>query len=265
MRPLIGVPCQGNLRSKYHRFCVAKSYCRALNAAGGAPVLLPLLDDSEAMLDVYERLDGLLLAGGGDIAPHHFGETRFTRLMGVDPPRDRAELLLARRAVEDGLPLLAICRGIQVLNVALGGTLYQDIATQIPQALRHDFHPEHARNYLGHGVWVKPETRLADILGEESREVNSFHHQSIKGVPMALQVTASAPDGVTEAVETQGQAFVVGVQWHPEELIEDDPRMRRLFEAFIDEARTARRHCRRPGVVPAASLLRSQGASAAES
>jgi putative glutamine amidotransferase len=138
MRPLIGIPCAGNLRSKYRRYCAGKRYCHVVEMAGGAPVLLPLLKN-ETLLDLYQRLDGLLLVGGGDIAPRHFGEVRQVRLISVDPPRDRAELELIRRAVGDDLPLLAICRGVQVLNVALGGTLYQDIATQLPSALRHNF------------------------------------------------------------------------------------------------------------------------------
>ncbi len=235
MRPLIGVPCQGNLRSRYRRYCVGQSYCRALQVAGGAPVLLPLLDD-ETLLAAYQRLDGLLLAGGGDIAPHHFGEVRQAKLSSVDPPRDRVELLLARQAVSDDLPLLAICRGHQVLNVALGGTLYQDIVTQTPQALRHNFHPEYPYNYLGHEVRIEPGTHLADILGAGRLGVNSFHHQSAKDVARGFRVTASAPDGVVEAIEARDKRFVIGVQWHPEELVADDPRMKHLFEAFVSEA-----------------------------
>jgi putative glutamine amidotransferase len=242
MRPLIGIPCEGNLRSKRLRFSIFQSYCRALFTVGCVPVLLPLPDDEEALLDVYERLDGLLLAGGGDILPRHFGETRSARLRGVDRPRDRAELLLASHAVSDDKPLLAICRGIQILNVALGGTLYQDIHAEIPQALRHDFAPEHPRNYLGHEVWVRPGSRLADILGAEHLGVNSFHHQSVKAVPPGLRVAASSPDGVIEGIEAPDKRFIVGVQWHPEELVEDDPRMRRLFEAFVEEARGTLRH-----------------------
>jgi putative glutamine amidotransferase len=242
MRPLIGIPCDGNLRSTRRRYSLGQRYCRALFTVGCAPILIPLLDDDEVLLDTYQRLDGLLLAGGGDIAPHYFGQTRSARLRSVDLPRDRAELFLARQAVRDDLPLLAICRGIQILNVALGGTLYQDIPAQIPQALRHDFHPEHSRNYLGHEVWVRPGTRLADILRAERLGVNSFHHQSVKAVPPGLRVAATAPDGVIEAVEAQHKRFIVGVQWHPEELVEDDPRMRRLLEAFVEEARGALRH-----------------------
>ena len=121
-------------------------------------------------------------------------------------------------------------------------TLYQDISVQIPHALRHDFHPEHSRNYLGHEVCTKPGTRLASILGGERFGVNSFHHQSIKGVAPGLQVTAYAPDGVIEAVEAQDSRFIIGVQWHPEDLIDDNSRMRQLFEAFVEEARGTLRH-----------------------
>jgi len=234
MRPLIGIPCQGNLRSAYRRFCVGQSYCRALEMAGGAPVLIPLLSDEQALWDIYQRLDGLLLAGGGDIAPHHFGQVRTAKVSYVDPPRDRVEMLLVRRAVADDLPVLAICRGIQVLNVALGGTLYQDIPSQIPHALRHNFHPDHPRNFLGHEVVVQDETRLAHILGASCIRVNSFHHQAVKEVSSELCVAAFAPDGVIEAVEAQDRRFVVGVQWHPEELVRDDPRMVRLFKALVE-------------------------------
>ncbi|MBC7260925.1 MAG: gamma-glutamyl-gamma-aminobutyrate hydrolase family protein [Chloroflexi bacterium] len=247
MRPLIGIPCQGNLRSAYRRFCVGQSYCRALEMAGGAPVLIPLLSDVQALWDIYQRLDGLLLAGGGDIAPHHFGQARTAKVRYVDPPRDRVEMLLVRRAVEDNLPVLAICRGIQVLNVALGGTLYQDIPTQIPHALRHNFHPDHPRNYLGHEVEVQPGTRLAGILGSTRVGVNSFHHQALKEVSPRLSVAAFAPDGVIEAVEAQDEQFVLGVQWHPEELVEDDPKMKHLFEVFVEEV--GRDACHGSGVV----------------
>lgn len=234
MRPLIGIPCQGNLRTAYRRFCVGQSYCRALEMAGGAPVLIPLVEDEQALLDIYQRLDGLLLAGGGDIDPHHFRQVRMAQVRYVDPPRDRVEMLLVRRAVKDDLPVLAICRGIQVLNVALGGTLYQDIPSQIPYALRHNFHPDYPRNHLGHEVEIKHDTRLAHIVGSQRVGVNSFHHQAVKEVAPILSVAAFAPDGVIEAVEAQDRRFVLGVQWHPEELVKDDPRMMRLFEALIE-------------------------------
>lgn len=235
MRPLIGIPCAGNVRSRtgYCRYVVGQIYCRALEIAGGAVVLVPLLENEQALFDIYQRLDGLLLAGGGDVAPHHFGQKRMARLSSVDTARDRVELLLTRRAFDDGLPLLAICRGVQMLNVALGGTLFQDIPAQIPGALRHNFHPDHPRNYLGHEVEIERGTRLADILGSLRVGVNSFHHQSVQAVAPVLRVSALAPDGVIEALESPERRFVLGVQWHPEELVWDDGRMRRLFEAFV--------------------------------
>lgn len=236
MRPLIGIPCQGNLRTAYRRFCVGQSYCRALEMARGAPVLIPLVEDEQVLLDIYQRLDGLLLAGGGDIAPHHFRQVRMAQVRYVDPPRDRVEMLLVRQAVEDDLPVLAICRGIQVLNVALGGTLYQDIPSQIPKALRHNFHPDHPRNHLGHEVEIKQGTRLADILQTGCVGVNSFHHQALHQVADVLQAVAVAPDNVTEAVEAPDRRFVLGVQWHPEDLVEDNPKMKYLFEVFVEEA-----------------------------
>jgi len=242
MRPLIGIPCSGNLRSRtnYRSFGVGQSYCRVLELAGGAPVLIPLLEDEEALQDIYDRLDGLLLAGGGDIEAHHFGEKRLARMSGIDPARDRVELWIARRAVENDLPVLGICRGVQLLTVALGGTLFQDIPAQIPGATRHNFHPDHPRDYLGHEVVVRQGTRLADILGAARMEVNSFHHQSVRSTPPALQVSASAPDGVVEAVEAPDKRFVLGVQWHPEELVGDDPGMMRLFTTLVEEAGTSR-------------------------
>ncbi len=238
MRPLIGIPCAGNLRSRtnYRRFAIGKSYCHAIELAGGAPVLIPLLEDEQALQAVYAQLDGLLLAGGGDIEPRHFSQKPLTRLGGVDRSRDRVELLLTRRAFEDDLPILAICRGVQMLAVALGGTLIQDIPAQIPGALRHDYHHGHARNYLGHEIAVERGTRLADILATETTGVNSLHHQSVQSTPPAIRVAARAPDGVIEAIEAPGRRFALGVQWHPEELRDDDPRMARLFTTLVEVA-----------------------------
>lgn len=242
MRPLIGIPCSGNVRShaNYRRFAVGQSYCHAVELAGGAPILIPLLREEEALQAIYDRLDGLLLAGGGDIETHHFGQKRWAKLGGADPPRDRVELWLTRRAFADNLPILAICRGVQMLAVALGGTLVQDIGTQISGALRHNFHPDYPRNYLGHEVEVDSGTLLASILATDRIQVNSFHHQSVQDVPPVLRVTARAPDGVIEALEAPRKRFVVGVQWHPEDLVGDDPRMARLFAAMMEAA--ANRH-----------------------
>jgi putative glutamine amidotransferase len=130
--------------------------------------------------------------------------------------------------------LLAICRGIQLLNVALGGSLYQDIAAQIPGAERHDWYPGYPRNRLSHEVAVTPQTRLAALLGDGSLRVNSLHHQALKEVPPGLTVVARAPDGIVEAVEIADHPFALGVQWHPEELAEGDIRAQRLFDALVE-------------------------------
>jgi putative glutamine amidotransferase len=242
MRPLIGIPCSGNVRShtNYRRFAVGQSYCRALELGGGAPILIPLLEDEQALRAIYTRLDGLLLAGGGDIEPYHFGQKRLAKLGDVDRARDHVELLLARQAFEDDLPTLAICRGIQLLAVALGGTLIQDIPAQVPGALRHNFRPDHPRNHLGHEVVAERGSHLADVLGAERTGVNSFHHQSVLDVPPTLHVTAHAPDGVVEAVEAPSKRFMLGVQWHPEDLVGDDPKMMHLFTSLVEVAAASR-------------------------
>lgn len=237
MRPLIGIPGFTSRRPGYaERLCVKREYCDAVHAAGGAPVLVPLLDDDLTLMDIYGRLDGLLLAGGGDIEPHHFGQTRQARLTQLDVPRDRTELFLTRRAVEDALPMMAVCRGVQMLNVALGGTLYQDISTQIPNALQHKYPSTCQRSFLAHEVLVQPATRLSAILGNGRIPVNSFHHQSPWRIAAGLRACAHAPDGVIEALESADDRFLLGVQWHPEDLYGSDMRMLRLFEAFVQAA-----------------------------
>ena len=239
--PIIAIPCRNDTSGRFHNLPlqgVGQSYLSALIAAGGVPVLLPLGLDEPHLFRALGRADGLLLAGGVDIAPALFGEEPHPRLGAVDTERDATEMALARRALETGIPLLAICRGIQVLNVAAGGTLYQDIASQVPDALKHDcFYPAHPRDHIAHTVEVAPDSRLAAIAGGDgSVPVNSLHHQSIKAVGAGLRVVATAPDGIIEAVEGTGSAWAVGVQWHPEELAADRPDMRRVFRAFVEAA-----------------------------
>jgi len=213
---------------------MGQAYCRAVQAAGGLPVIIPLTDDLALIEATVQALAGLLLAGGGDVDPAAYGEEPLPGVAGIDPLRDRLELWLSRRALDADLPLLAICRGVQVLNVASGGTLYQDVVSQHPGAIRHSFRSEHPRSYLGHSVSIERHTRLAGILGEGSVPVNSLHHQAVKTVAPGLRAVASAPDGIVEALEHPGHRFAIGVQWHPEELIEQDVRMLRLFVAFVE-------------------------------
>lgn len=214
-----------------------EAYVRALIRAGAAPFLLPPLTDPSLLHHLYEQLDGVLLPGGMDVDPSRYGEPPHEKCDPSCREQDEAELTLARWAVADQVPLLAICRGIQVLNVALGGSLYQDIQAQVPGAKKHDRSPDQPRDHLSHRVTVAPGTRLHSILGVSSLPVNSMHHQALKNVAAGLIVAARALDGIIEAVEIGEHPFAVAVQWHPEELIDDSPHALRLFEAFVEECR----------------------------
>jgi putative glutamine amidotransferase len=156
----------------------------------------------------------------------------------VDPDRDRVELQFARWAIAEGKPVFGLCRGLQIVNVALGGTLYQDIAAQFSGAIKHDCFPTagYARDHLAHEVTVSAGSRLGTLIGAASLRVNSMHHQAVKELAPGLLPSAVAPDGVVEAVESPDQPFLLGVQWHPESLVERDLRMRRLMAGFVEAA-----------------------------
>jgi putative glutamine amidotransferase len=195
--------------------------------------LLPELTDKALLRAMYERVDGLLLPGGEDIDPARYGEPQHDGCGAITPERDEMELALAEWAVNEGKPLLAICRGIQVLNVALGGSLYQDIQAQAPGAINHTWYPDYPRDRLSHQVEITPQTELAGIVGASSLPVNSLHHQAIKDLAPGLTATAWAPDQIVEAVEVDGHPFVLGVQWHPEELAPNDEGAQGLFDALV--------------------------------
>lgn len=220
---------------------IGAKYVRVLAAAGATPWLIPLLPESEATLRaIYERLDGLFLMGGADVDPAAYGEAKLPCCQETDPPRDATETRLIRWAMEDRKVLFGVCRGIQMLNVALGGDLYQDLREQRPGALRHDYFSstgQFSRNYLSHPVRVESGSRLAEVLGSTELPVNSMHHQGIRRLAPSLRATTFAPDGLIEGVEGTTDQYLVGVQWHPEELTETDEPSRRLFAAFVDAAR----------------------------
>lgn len=222
-------------------FALMPSYCEAVEAAGGAPLMIPLGLDETTLDVILNRIDGLLLTGGGDISPASYQSERDDLVYDVDPDRDRVEIYLARRAMATGKPLLAICRGHQVFNVALGGTLYEDVKQMLPDAIRHDYFGEFPRSYRPHAVTIVPDGRLAQLLpGIDHIEVNSLHHQGIRELAPGLEVTAVAGDGLIEGVAAREHPFALGVQWHPENLIEDDSRMLALFRALVDEAAAQR-------------------------
>ena len=215
----------------------AQTYVQAVELGGGAPVITPPHLEEAQLRPIYEHLDGLVLSGGGDILPAAFGEEDSGLLWSVDERRDRAELALARWALAEGLPLLAICRGIQVLNVAAGGTLIQDIPTQVPNALTHSTVAGRPVAVVAHTVDVMPGNRLAAIFGAGELGVNSAHHQAVKTVGAGLSITARAPDGIIEGLEHPDHPFCLGVQWHPEATVDSHPTMRRIFEALVKAAK----------------------------
>ena len=244
-RPLIGITTQtlhaidGIPAGLPASWVMNQRYAHAVTSAGGVPVLVPLLDqDSTTLRAIYDRLDAVFLPGGVDVDPATFGAAPHPRLGRIDPARDRVELTLARWAMDDAKPLFGLCRGLQVINVALGGTLHQDLASELPSAIKHDYFPtEHyTRDLLAHAVQVDPGSRLGDLLDASSVHVNSMHHQGVKALGQGLRATALAPDGLIEAVEGTDRRFIVGVQWHPEALVEKDPRMERLFTALVAAA-----------------------------
>jgi len=217
-------------------FVLGQSYVRAVQAAGGVPVIVPPILGESQLRELFVRLDGLLLSGGGDIDPALFGESQHPATRGINIERDSVELMLARWSLAEDKPLLAICRGIQVMNVALGGTLVQDIPAQIPGALKHHCDDEAPRNFIAHTVRVDAGTRLASILGKIEFGVNSWHHQSCRAPGRGMIYTAWAPDGVVEGAEVPGHRFAIAVQWHPEEMFEERPDMLALFQALIKAA-----------------------------
>lgn len=238
--PLIGVTTSVTVGKYPERAYVNAAYLDAVQQAGGVPVLLPPQLGPAARDDLFARLDGLLLTGGGDIDPARFGEPPHPTLDDVSPARDALELALGRRALEDGVPILAICRGLQVLNVALGGSLHQDIASDPGSPIAH--RQQEPREQATHQVKVQAGSRLAGVLGTLEVDVNSLHHQAVNRLGDGLRAVAAAPDGIVEGAEMAGgPPFVLGVQWHPEDLVDRDPAARNLFAALVAAARAARR------------------------
>jgi putative glutamine amidotransferase len=212
---------------------LAEAYVEALSQAGACPVLIPNQMPEAVVDDLLGRLDGVLFTGGGDIATDFYQGEEHPKVNGIERDRDRLELLILERVVQDGKPFLGICRGLQLLNVGLGGSLYADIADQVPGADKHDYIPDWERDYLSHSVVVQPGSRLATLLETNTTEVNSLHHQAINQLASNLVVTAQAPDGIVEAVELPDHPFGLAVQWHPEWLTAHS-HMRSLFAAFAE-------------------------------
>ncbi len=245
-RPIIGIPVgQGENARGAKLYIVHQLYLDAIYQAGGIPCPIPLKLDDATYEDIFHRIHGLLLAGGEDIDPRLYHAEPQAELEKIDPERDAVEMKLARWAVEAQMPILGICRGHQLLNVALGGTLYQDIDKEMGVQEVHDMRGKgpNFRQQRPHPVQLAPESRLARELGA-ILWVNSLHHQAVAQPGQGVRVIGVSPEGVIEATELVDHPFAVTVQWHPE-MLGDDPIMRRVFHLLVQEAARFREEHRR--------------------
>jgi putative glutamine amidotransferase len=242
MKPLIGVTPDFNAGDRKEwggrepTYFLRARYIRAIEDLGGIPIVLPLVADLAARRRLLTSIEGLLLTGSGpDLAPELYGERQQYKFRVMSQRRATFELEMAQLARTADLPLLGICGGMQALNVAFGGSLYQDIGSQRPHPLQH--RQSAPATQLSHPVKITPKSLLHRIVKTATMRVNSSHHQSVKDVAPSLQASARAPDGIIEAIESSAQRFLLGIQWHPEFLFDHHHRHRRLFEAFLEAAR----------------------------
>ena len=236
MRPIIGLTIYDDLSKKNLPIAVINiAYISSIREAGGVPILIPNQLTEAEWRDLYPHLNGLLFTGGGDINVDLFNGSLHPKVDEVSDERDTLEFAILRQTVQDGKPFLGICRGCQVVNVALGGTLYTHIPDQLPGAIKHDWYPDIPRNAIAHPVRIEEGSQSAGIFGEPVLQVNSLHHQGIEILASGITAVGHAPDGLVEAVELPDHPFGVAVQWHPEWLT-GQKEMRRLFSAFVEAA-----------------------------
>lgn len=238
MKPRILIPLAQYNSHTPPVFGLGEGYVNAIVRAGGSPIMVARPTD-EDLCELIGSIDGVLLAGGHDVDPNHYGEEKNECTCNIDRDRDRVEILLTRLAKEHRVPILGVCRGMQVMNVALGGSLYQDVFTEMTGAIQHDFHTDAQggfleRNLIGHSVSIEEDSLLATIVQRQTMDVNSLHHQGIKRLGDGLLKNATAPDGLIEAISFADHPFLLGVEWHPEEL--NDEGSQNIFRAFIEAA-----------------------------
>ena len=234
MRPLIGIPCHEDFRQHSGRpiYCNNRTYTHALESVGGIAVLIPIFNDLTSLESLLRRVDGLLFSGGGDVEPGRYNEEPHPLLGELDLRLDEFELTLARWALKENKPILGVCRGMQLLNVALGGSLYQDVEKQRPGSMQH-CKRDLPRNTLIHSVHIEEGSRMEEVLGTNELWVNSLHHQAVKVPGKGVHISGWAEDGVAELMEAPDYHFVMAVQCHPEEIYTSEPACTRLFSAFV--------------------------------
>ncbi len=240
-KPTIGITISGANASDKYRWPAKKEfdflkreYYQAIIKSGGLPILLPNAENRDIIKSYLESIDGLLLTGGGDLHPRYFGQKAHEKLSRTYKARDYFEMAIAELALKMGMPIMAICRGHQVLNVVLGGTLYQDLSCIPHKTLAHADPDQTARNF--HSVKIVKGSNLHKIIGSLSIQVNSSHHQVIDRLGRGLIASAFAPDGLIEAIELPGAEFVLSLQWHPEGIF-NRAHSKRLFRAFVNKSR----------------------------
>lgn len=233
MRPVIGITTFMMELPKKVYAAVSNNYVCSIQRAGGVPLLLPLSGDHEVLGGYLDIIDGLLLTGGDEgVNPQLYGENPVKELECICPERDEYETYLFDQAIKRSLPVLGVCRGMQLMNVAAGGSLYQDIFTQIKDSLGH-LPKQMPVDALYHKILLADGSILRDVFGKSELMVNSFHHQAVKRVADTFKSSAVSQDNIIEAIEHQDHCFAVGVQWHPEDLTAKHPHFLQLFKAFV--------------------------------
>lgn len=248
MKPIIGICADyfsglselfGSLGSKLDWQLTTNDYIKAIEKAGGIPVIIPVYNNENNINNIIDMVDGVLFAGGNDIHPKHYGELMGSKIGPINPGRDKHELNLVKNIIDKSeMPVFGICRGYQLLNVACGGRLYQDLYG-VPLELKNNLDINHSmygspKYNPVHKVAVNENSKFYRILNKKTLEVNSYHHQAIKEVADIFDVAITAPDGVVEAIELKGDRFVMGTQWHPEMMVEHYGEQLSIFKAFVD-------------------------------
>ncbi len=234
MRPVIGIPCQADFRSGSRRpiYGNNRTYVHAVESAGGVPVLIPLLSHFQDLEGLLPRLDGILFSGGVDLQPSLYREEKLPETEEGDPVLDDFETELADWALQEDVPILGVCRGMQLLNVVLGGNLYQDIPTQYKGALNH-CRRDLPRTALTHRVELMEGSLVASLIGSHYLDINSLHHQAVKDPGQGVVISGRAADGIAEILEVPARRFVLALQGHPEEVYGQVPAFSKIFAAFV--------------------------------